>query len=228
MQKYALIQLWSLQIWPLFKKLVKAPGTGEQVPSQLCESQQPQLLQRETNISAESIPINPFIQVGEVSLNLNVHSFRAGGIKCCLDKWKTITSDPVIHAMVQGCTIELEEMPKQHFVPKPYSFSSAERQAASLEIQKLLSKGVIEKTSSICGEFFSNIFLVPKKNGTYRLILNLKKFNSSVVKHHFKMDTLASVIQLMTPNCYMASIDLRDAYYSVPITEDDRKYLKFV
>lgn len=160
--------------------------------------------------------------------NSIVESFRAGGIKCCLDKWKSITSDPFILAMVQGCTIELEEIPKQHFVPKPYSLSIAERQAASLEIQKLLSKGVIEKTSTIMGDFFSNIFLVPKKNGSYRLILNLKKFNSFVVKHHFKMDTLVSVVQLMTPNCYMASIDLRDAYYSVPIIEDDRKYLKFV
>ncbi len=41
------------------------------------------------------------------------------------------------------------------------------------------------------------------------------------------METLQSVIALMRPGCYMASIDLRDAYYSVPIDIEYQKYLKF-
>jgi len=41
------------------------------------------------------------------------------------------------------------------------------------------------------------------------------------------MDTLQSVISLITPNCYMASVDLKDAYYCVPIAVSDQKYLKF-
>ena len=31
----------------------------------------------------------------------------------------------------------------------------------------------------------------------------------------------------MTPNCYMAAVDLKDAYYSVPIAVAHQKYLKF-
>ena len=42
------------------------------------------------------------------------------------------------------------------------------------------------------------------------------------------MDTLDTVIKLMKPGCYMASIDLRDAYYTVAIHPDHQKYLKFV
>ena len=42
------------------------------------------------------------------------------------------------------------------------------------------------------------------------------------------MDTIATCVELMTKDCFMASIDLRDAYYSIPIAETDRKYLKFV
>ena len=60
-----------------------------------------------------------------------------------------------------------------------------------------------------------------------RLILNLKSLNEHVEYHHFKKDTLQSAIRLMTPNCHMASVDLRDAYYSVPIHIDDQKYLRF-
>ena len=36
-----------------------------------------------------------------------------------------------------------------------------------------------------------------------------------------------SAIQLMKPGCYMASIALKGAYYSVPICKDHQKFLKF-
>ena len=40
------------------------------------------------------------------------------------------------------------------------------------------------------------------------------------------MESLASAICLMTPGSYMASVDLQDAYYSVPVDESYQKYLK--
>ena len=42
------------------------------------------------------------------------------------------------------------------------------------------------------------------------------------------MDTLVSAIRMMKPGCYMASIDLRDASYSVPVAKEHQKYLKFM
>ena len=66
-----------------------------------------------------------------------------------------------------------------------------------------------------------------KKDGSYRTTLNLKKFNEFVGYRHFKMDTLDTVIKLMTPGCYMVSIDLKDAYYLLPIHKDHQKFLKF-
>ena len=59
------------------------------------------------------------------------------------------------------------------------------------------------------------------------MILNLKSFNQHIEYQHFKMDSVWTAIRLMTPSCYMASIDLKDAYYSVPIAESHQKYLKF-
>ena len=58
-------------------------------------------------------------------------------------------------------------------------------------------------------------------------ILNLKCFNDNVVKKHFKMETLHTAINNIKPNQYMASVDLKDAYYSVLIQENDSKYLRF-
>ena len=59
------------------------------------------------------------------------------------------------------------------------------------------------------------------------MILNLNDLNEQIEKHHFKMDSLWSAVRLMPPNCFMASIDLTDAYYSVPIANEHRKYLRF-
>ena len=59
------------------------------------------------------------------------------------------------------------------------------------------------------------------------MILNLKKFNEHLTYHHFKMDTIHTATAMIRPNCYMASMDLKDAYYSVPIHLQDQKYLKF-
>ena len=42
------------------------------------------------------------------------------------------------------------------------------------------------------------------------------------------MENLKSAITLMSPNRYMASIDLKDAYYSVSVDTNHRKYLRFI
>ena len=59
------------------------------------------------------------------------------------------------------------------------------------------------------------------------MILNLTSFNQHVDYQHFKMDSVWTAIRLMTPNCHMASVDLKDAYYSVSIAKPHQKYLKF-
>jgi hypothetical protein len=92
----------------------------------------------------------------------------------------------------------------------------------------LLQKAVLQRVQHVDGEFISNVFLRPKKEaGKYRMILNLKTLNEFVEYHHFKMDTLETVLNLITPGMYMASIDFTDAYYSLAIAQKHRKYLRF-
>ena len=86
---------------------------------------------------------------------------------------------------------------------------------------------MIEKCFHEEGEFIPPIFLRPKKNKKYRMILNLKKLNKHIAHIHFEMDTLQSCINLMNKNCYMGSLYLTYAYYSVSISPESQKYLKF-
>jgi hypothetical protein len=105
--------------------------------------------------------------------------------------------------------------------------SKIETEFIDRHISKLLSKGAVEQCSPCQGQYISNVFLRPKKDGSYRMILNLKELNEYVVYHKFKMETLESIIKLVRPNCYMSSIDLKDAFYSVPIAPEHKKYLRF-
>ena len=170
----------------------------------------------------------------QVSLSNDIHHntavnvpYVAGRLKQFVSVWQTITSDYFILSSIKGDKIEFVEYPKQTMIPREYNFDATERVIIDRQIEKFLQTGVIEKTTHCEGEYISNIFIQPKKDGSYRLILNLKYLNQFVQYHHFKMENLKSAITLMSPNCYMASIDLKDAYYSVSIDTNHRKYLHF-
>ena len=46
--------------------------------------------------------------------------------------------------------------------------------------------------------------------------------------HTYILKWKHSVLSLITPGCYLASLDLKDVYYYVPIHPDHTKFLKFI
>lgn len=60
-----------------------------------------------------------------------------------------------------------------------------------------------------------------------RLILNLKDLNSYISPPHFKLEDWRTVVRLMLPNTEMATLDIEDAYLSVPIHPTHKKFLRF-
>ena len=77
------------------------------------------------------------------------------------------------------------------------------------------------------GDFMSFIFTREKRNDSCRMILNLKQLNKHIEHEDFKMESLQSVLNIIRPFCWMASVDLKDAFYTVPIHPDHQKFLKF-
>ena len=135
-------------------------------------------------------------------LKNKVSNFQAGRLSSYVEQWKMLTSDEFILDMVTEAHIELLTTPFQVKCPQKKLFSSKERLVIDSEIKSLLAKGVIVPSDTEPGEYISPIFITPKKDGSYRMILNLKQFNEHVAYHHFKMDTLASAISMMKPHCF--------------------------
>lgn len=110
---------------------------------------------------------------------------------------------------------------------QPYKMGDSEKQIVDAEITKYLAKGIIREIEPEQVKFMSNVFVRPKKDGGHRVILNLSTLNKSIEYHKFKMETLNSIIELMRPGCYMASLDLKDAYYTLPVALEHQGYLAF-
>ena len=159
--------------------------------------------------------------------NSTMNNFVGGNIANCYDNWTKLTSDEFILQCVRGCHITFTHTPRQYAVPNIIRFNECERSIVNEEVKKLRLKQVIEPVPHETDEYISNVFLRLKKNGKYRLIINLRPLNKLVEYQHFKMDSIHTCIALMKQNCYMASLDLQDAYYSVPVAQDFRKFLKF-
>ena len=53
-------------------------------------------------------------------------------------------------------------------------------------------------------DFVSGIFLVPKKDGGHRPIINLKRLNEFIPHHHFKMEGIYMLKDLLKQGDFMA------------------------
>ena len=152
----------------------------------------------------------------------------AGRLKHFTAEWEKLTSDKAILDSAAHFHIEYIDNahPTQHQISHQITFSDTEQCIIDAEITTLLEKGVIIPCESEQGEYISTVSVRPKKDGNYRMILNLKQLNSFVEYHHFKMDALTTAIKMMRKGCYMASVDLKDAYYTVPVAAEHQKFLK--
>ena len=60
-----------------------------------------------------------------------------------------------------------------------------------------------------------------------RPVINLKELNTYVAPHHFKMEGLHTLKDLLKTGDWMTKVDLKDAYFMIPIHSSDRSALCF-
>lgn len=171
-------------------------------------------------VAIETLPTQVILpQCGNVKVG--------GRIALFLQKWRTLTYDPWVLQTVQGFQIDFYATPRQSHTPKPLHFSRVEKSFIDSEVASLMQKGAIVHTTPHPHGFVSTVFLVPKKDLGYRLVLNLKDFNLWVVYCHFKMEGIHLLRDLLLEGDWMVRLDLKDAYLAVPIFPPHRQFLQF-
>ncbi len=97
------------------------------------------------------------------------------------------------------------------------------------EITVLLAKDAIESVppADMRSGFYSPYFIVPKKSGGLRPILDFRDLNRALHKLPFKMLTQKCIFGCVRPLDWLAAIDLKDAYFHVSILPRHRPFLRF-
>ena len=91
----------------------------------------------------------------------------------------------------------------------------------------MLAKGALEIARDPGPGFYSRLFLVEKASGGWRPMISLSHLNEFVHLTRFKMETVASVLLSVREGDFLASLDLKDAYFQIPIHPSSRKLLRF-
>ena len=109
-----------------------------------------------------------------------------------------------------------------------YRAGSPRAQALRQEVEAMLAKGALEIARDPGSGFYSRLFLVENASGGWRPVIDLSHLNEFVQLTRFKMETVASVLLSVREGDFLASLDLKDAYFQIPIHPSLRKRLRFI
>ncbi len=161
-----------------------------------------------TTTGMSIVPLEPLAQRLEVWLTLP-----------SLSRWLTCT-------IRLGYAIQFARRPPKFNAVLETSVAVRNAPVLHEEIAVLLAKDAIEPVppAEMRQGFYSPYFIVPKKGGGLRPILDLRVLNRALHKLPFKMRTRRRIIKCIQPQDW---IDLKDAYFHVSILLRHRPFLRF-
>jgi hypothetical protein len=139
-----------------------------------------------------------------------------------------VTDDSwVLDGIAQGIKLDFEALPTQLVIPPPVAMSKEMVKICDKEVEDLIRKRAITEVVDGSEGFVCSLFVIPKKSGGFRPIINLKPLNRFIRYEHFKMENLESARFLLRKGDWMAKLDLKDAYLTVPVHPSHQKFLRF-
>ena len=150
-----------------------------------------------------------------------------GRLRSRLNAWKQIDSnEKVLKWIEEGVPITFVSKRCKTYISNP-RFTKIHETFIKEELIRLTLNGAIEKCSNK-PLYISPLNVVPKKNGKFRLITNLKELNKSVRRETFRNEDIRVTIDLVEKDDYMVSIDLKDCFFHIAVQEIYRDFLGFM
>ena len=139
-------------------------------------------------------------------------SFRGNQLKQNVEEWRKIgASSEVIDWISNGIKIPFQRVPAQFSFPNRV-FKRHESYFIRSEIKRLLiSECIREVDTQPLG--ISPISVVPKKNGEFRLILDLRHLNSYCTKQSVIYEDIKTVIGVIEPEDPMITTNIKNGFH---------------
>ncbi len=148
-----------------------------------------------------------------------------------ISAWKVIPgiSRWLLNVIERGYTLQFRRRPPRFNGVVQSLTSPRNAQALRQEIGCLLEKGAVERVPphELESGFYSRYFVVPKRDGGLRPILDLRPINRALCERQFRMVTLKQILAQIRPGDWFASVDLKDAYFHIQIAPHHRRFLRF-
>lgn len=128
---------------------------------------------------------------------------------------------------IKFCTIEkckIRTKRGEKIIKKGVIVPQALRNLTDEYIRNLEKRGVIKRSES---EWRNPIRAIQKPNGGIRLVSNFMALNDLCEKDPYELRNIRDVIRSTQGSKYFTIIDLKDAFYSIEIEEEDKKKTAF-
>lgn len=152
--------------------------------------------------------------------------FRAAQWHTHTDSWTTINpSFSVLSWIREGVPIPFVSIPPPFALPNRQS-TAKESSFIEAEVASLCQSGAIRQTrvKPVC---ISPIWCIPKKNGSFRLITDLRELNKYAPCPAFQYEDIRAVLQSIQPKDHLVTIDLKNGYHHLAVHKEFQKYLGF-
>ena len=141
----------------------------------------------------------------------NVDGFQVGArLADFAPHWRSLLGNCRATGIVEdGVGIAFQQRPQ--LTHQSISFRTRNsRQDLQQAVDALLMKGAIERVTNVRSlGFYSRLFLVPKKTGDLRPVIDLSTLNRHMVVPHFMMQTQGSVRSAIRSQEWAVSIDIK-------------------
>ena len=119
--------------------------------------------------------------------------------------------------------IVLEKGATPFFVPN-YRLPIGRRQVVEELVSDMKKQGVVKDSKS---PYNSPLLLVPKKDGSWRLVIDFRRLNSVTVPDRMPMPVLDEVLANVGGSKIFTSLDLLSGYWQVPLAESSKHLTAF-
>ena len=110
------------------------------------------------------------------------------------------------------------------FKHHPCRTSPKMQQVAIEEVERMFNEGIIERSAS---DYSSAPVMIKKSDGTYRFCVDYRDLNKVTRRDAYPIPNMDTILDKLRRAKYLTKIDLRQAYYQIPLEKASRKYTAF-